>query len=222
MRHLISTTLFATWAILIAACTQPAGETIINDNTKVYEDGSVYVGDLTDGKRHGQGTHLPFEGDRYRGEWANDQKSGQGRLIYNDGSIYEGSFLNDVPEGQGVRTFESEAFGYKYSGTFAAGKQAGRGEEQKRNGKVIEVYKGEFHDGKRNGKGTLTRKLPGLKDFKYVGDFNTETTSSALSTTMFPTISSLLSTLQATFFPNLVNIPSRVSMNRFSVQVSGF
>ena len=75
------------------------------------------------------------------------------------------------PEGQGVRTFESEAFGYKYSGTFAAGKQAGRGEEQKRNGKVIEIYKGEFQDGKRNGKGTLTRKVPGLKDFKFVGDF---------------------------------------------------
>ena len=171
MRHLFSTTLFATWAILIAACTQPAGETIINENTKVYEDGSVYVGDLSDGKRHGQGTHLPFEGDRYKGEWANDQKSGQGRLIYKDGSIYEGAFLSDVPEGQGVRTFESEAFGYKYSGTFAAGKQAGRGEEQKRNGKVIEIYKGEFQDGKRNGKGTLTRKVPGLKDFKFVGDF---------------------------------------------------
>ena len=171
MRHLFSTTLFATWAILIAACTQPAGETIINENTKVYEDGSVYVGDLSDGKRHGQGTHLPFEGDRYKGEWANDQKSGQGRLIYKDGSIYEGAFLSDLPEGQGVRTFESEAFGYKYSGTFVAGKQAGRGEEQKRNGKVIEVYKGEFQDGKRNGKGTLTRKVPGLKDFKFVGDF---------------------------------------------------
>ena len=37
-----------------------AGETIINENTKVYEAGSVYVGDLTDGKRHGQGTHLPL------------------------------------------------------------------------------------------------------------------------------------------------------------------
>ncbi len=41
----------------------------------------VYVGDLKDGKRHGQGTET-----------------------YSDGSSYEGEFMDGTPNGQGTET----------------------------------------------------------------------------------------------------------------------
>ena len=37
-----------------------------------YEDGSTYVGDILDGKRHGQGTYIWPSGEKYVGEWRNN------------------------------------------------------------------------------------------------------------------------------------------------------
>jgi len=37
--------------------------------THTYPDGSKYVGEFRDGKRHGQGTYTFQEGDTYVGEW---------------------------------------------------------------------------------------------------------------------------------------------------------
>jgi len=37
-----------------------------------YEDGSKYIGNILDGKRHGQGTYIWPSGDKYVGEWINN------------------------------------------------------------------------------------------------------------------------------------------------------
>jgi hypothetical protein len=40
--------------------------------TITCDDGSRYIGDILDGKRHGQGTYIWPNGDKYVGEWIND------------------------------------------------------------------------------------------------------------------------------------------------------
>jgi hypothetical protein len=45
-----------------------------------YPDGAVYVGELLDGERHGQGTMTYENGDTYVGEWENDKRHGQGKM----------------------------------------------------------------------------------------------------------------------------------------------
>ncbi len=59
--------------------------------SKVYTDGSKYVGNLVDGLRHGQGTLL-FDGSKYVGEWKDGKKHGQGAFTWVDGSRYVGEF----------------------------------------------------------------------------------------------------------------------------------
>ena len=46
--------------------------------TKSYPDGSVYIGQLKDGKRDGRGTLTCTNGNKYEGQYQNDMKHGQG------------------------------------------------------------------------------------------------------------------------------------------------
>ena len=41
-----------------------------------YADGSKYIGDVLDGKRHGQGTYIWPDGKKYVGEWRNNKAAG--------------------------------------------------------------------------------------------------------------------------------------------------
>jgi len=41
-----------------------------------YEDGSKYIGDILDGKRHGQGIYIWPSGGQYVGEWRNNRAIG--------------------------------------------------------------------------------------------------------------------------------------------------
>ena len=41
-----------------------------------YEDGSKYIGDVLDGKRHGQGIYIWPSGEQYVGEWRNNRAIG--------------------------------------------------------------------------------------------------------------------------------------------------
>ena len=58
-----------------------------------YEGGSKYIGDIVDGKRHGQGTYIWPSGDKYVGEWRNNSAIGgwfyktTGRKVW----VYQGS-----------------------------------------------------------------------------------------------------------------------------------
>jgi len=44
--------------------------------TITYEDGSTYIGDILDGKMHGQGTYIWPSGSKYVGEWRNNRAIG--------------------------------------------------------------------------------------------------------------------------------------------------
>jgi len=41
-----------------------------------YEDRSKYIGNILDGKRHGQGTYIWPSGNKYVGEWRNNRATG--------------------------------------------------------------------------------------------------------------------------------------------------
>ena len=53
-----------------------------------FEDGSVYVGEVKDGKRHGRGTYTYSDGEKYEGEYK-DGKEWTGTSTDVDGSKTE-------------------------------------------------------------------------------------------------------------------------------------
>ncbi|MDG2266285.1 MAG: peptidase C14, partial [Candidatus Marinimicrobia bacterium] len=76
-----------------------SGDCENGQGTMTYSDGSKYVGEFKDSKRHGQGTytHQNFkmaklnkilrnkpnnEANKYVGEWKNDSMNGQGTYTY--------------------------------------------------------------------------------------------------------------------------------------------
>ena len=110
----------------------------------------VYVGDLKDGKRHGQGTLTFSDGRKYEGEYRDDKRHGQGTETYSDGSSYEGEWKDGKRHGQGTLTKPN---GDKYVGEFKDGKQDSQGTETYSDGSS---YEGEWKDGYRTGQGTFS------------------------------------------------------------------
>ena len=137
-----------------------------------------YVGDILDGKPHGQGVmyYKPDnENERtsYNGSWVNGKPEGYGTMIWKDGRKYEGNWKNDKKDGYGTQyyasgrkayegnwkddkvdgygTFYYEDDGHKYVGDFKAGKIDGYGTFYYANGNK---YVGNYKDYKKNGQGT--------------------------------------------------------------------
>ena len=75
-------------------------EDITND---VIQYGFNYIGDLKDGKRHGNGKYIYPNGDTYEGEWNYGIREGEGTFTYKDDShTYVGNFLANVFHGWGT------------------------------------------------------------------------------------------------------------------------
>lgn len=67
-----------------------------------YLDGTSYVGNWVQNRRHGKGWSFKAQdgsisdlGDLYLGEWRNDSIHGLGTMIRTDGSVFRGYFDND-------------------------------------------------------------------------------------------------------------------------------
>lgn len=105
-----------------------------------YNEGSCYIGDWYNSKRHGNGTYINPSGEKLVGEFKNDRIfNGNGVVIYNDGKFI-GSYVNAVKEGKGKRIWNS---GNKYEGEFADNKANGIGTFTWADGSV---WEGEFKD----------------------------------------------------------------------------
>ena len=77
--------------------------------TVTLPDGSKYVGEYKDGKRHGQGTLiLPY--GKYVGEFKDDKKHGQGTHTWPSGQKYVGEWRDGsyVGESKDYRYSDSE------------------------------------------------------------------------------------------------------------------
>jgi hypothetical protein len=53
----------------------------------------VYEGDLVNGKFHGKGKLVYFDGSVYEGDWDEGEQNGKGKMTYTDGTVHEGTFV---------------------------------------------------------------------------------------------------------------------------------
>lgn len=81
-----------------------SGDCNNSKGTYLWEDGSKYTGEWTNGKRNGYGIFIYKNGSRYEGNWVNDKKNGTGKLyIYEKSKFigrYEGTWENDEMHGE--------------------------------------------------------------------------------------------------------------------------
>lgn len=68
----------------------------------MYPDGSKYIGQWRNGKRHGCGTFVYANGGRFEGQWRDDKREGSGTLYLPDGTKYAGGWKNGEMHGKGT------------------------------------------------------------------------------------------------------------------------
>ena len=117
---------------------------------KTFSSGGYYEGDFVDGKWHGKGKVAWVEGDIYEGDWLEGKKHGKGKLTLANGEVYEGDFVENKQHGKGKKTYPE---GSIYEGDWLEGKKHGKGKLTLANG---EVYEGDFVEDKQHGKGKKT------------------------------------------------------------------
>ncbi|MES0880540.1 MORN repeat-containing protein [Roseibium sp. SCP14] len=83
---------------------------------------SVYIGNLLNGKRHGQGQYRRHDGLFYVGGWKGDLFDGEGRLTLTNGDVYSGQFRTGEFHGTGQQTLHN---GEVYEGGFKNGVRHG-------------------------------------------------------------------------------------------------
>ncbi len=77
-----------------------------NNKTINYSDGSKYIGETQNGKRHGQGIFKWSNGDEYEGNFKNGKLVGQGTFVFADsGNKYVGNFKDNKFNGSGYFVF---------------------------------------------------------------------------------------------------------------------
>lgn len=113
-----------------------------------FTDGSRYVGEFVDGKRHGKGTNYFADGTRYDGDWKNGYMNGYGVCVYADGEKYEGEWADGKRHGQGTCFYAS---GAKYVGKWVNNKKQGKGIYYYVN--PTATYDGDWYDNVRHGYG---------------------------------------------------------------------
>ena len=88
-----------------------------------FPTGSVYDGELKNGRMHGQGKITYAKGGIYEGAFFEDKITGVGSFVYPNGDRYEGSFVDGQRHGDGNFWFGN---GSEYEGNFANGEMSGR------------------------------------------------------------------------------------------------
>jgi hypothetical protein len=102
--------------------------------TFTLSDGTKYVGEFKDGKRHGHGTFTTINGNKYVGEYRNGDRNGQGTYTVAYGHKYVGEYKDDMQNGKGTLTY---ANGDRFIGEFKDDKRNGQGTLFAPNGSVI-------------------------------------------------------------------------------------
>ena len=90
---------------------------------KRYND-AYYLGELKNGRRHGQGIMRYASGRVYEGNWTSDMRHGRGYEKYANSNVYDGEFAKGKAEGKGVYSW---ANGEIYDGEWKAGLKNGDG-----------------------------------------------------------------------------------------------
>ena len=137
--------------ILVLFITRMAAQTESIDTLR-FDDGSWYVGGITDSLFNGTGTMKYSDGTIYSGEWKNGLWDGTGTLRFPDGDYYKGSFKEHKMSGEGVYKY---ANGAEYNGRWENNMFNGIGTLMYEDGGY---YAGEWKDDMRHGAGVLLSK----------------------------------------------------------------
>lgn len=128
--------------------TVPAAQLVGGDGEETYEDGSTYIGQLADGRRHGRGVWTS-PSEQYSGQWKLDQRDGHGRQTWQDGRVYEGQFKDGKFHGKGRMEWHMASGLMVYEGQYVDDLKHGSGRYVWPDNRV---YDGEWHRGQRSGR----------------------------------------------------------------------
>lgn len=105
----------------------------------VFEDNSIFIGNIRENLLNGHGTCSYTDGSIYEGYWKNGVRDGNGIMYFISGDIYEGNFDIDEINGKGKYIYNDKSF---YIGEFKFGKRFGSGTQY--NSEGIIQYAGEW------------------------------------------------------------------------------
>jgi len=116
----------------------------------ILPSGDLYIGDIKNNVRSGNGTLFLKDGGKYEGEWLNGVYEGNGTLVLPSGQVYMGQFSKGFMHGEGKMYYSDGSY---YIGAYEYGIREGFGFlfEDKDN-----KYRGYWSNGLRNGKGKAT------------------------------------------------------------------
>lgn len=127
-----------------------------------WNDGDVYSGYYSAGKRHGMGRLTLADGTIYKGEWKNDRPDGDFEILWpNNRAHFWGKMQNGKYHGFGTMNYSN---GCAYSGQWVNGLCHGEGTFTQENGML---YRGEFRNDRPCGRVCLT-----YQGTEYVGIFS--------------------------------------------------
>jgi len=136
----------------VAGGDSAAGGDPVERQTMQYIDGSTYVGQMEDSKRHGQGIWQSNTG-QYDGQWQGDVQHGKGRQTWVDGRVYDGQFEFGKFAGTGRMVWNTPKGLLTYEGEYKEDLKHGTGKFVWADGRS---YDGEWQFGKRHGRGMYT------------------------------------------------------------------
>lgn len=131
-------------------------------DTILFDDGTLYMGEVLDSLSNGQGTCVYTDGTVYEGQWKDGRWDGEGTLRYPDGDVYTGHFSNHRKEGQGTYLYHD---GARYDGQWSNDMFNGPGQLVFSDGGR---YDGNWKDDRKHGFGKLTR---GIDKATFTGYF---------------------------------------------------
>ena len=125
------------------------------DEKLTWSGGSIYEGEIRNGKMHGKGVYTWLDGERHEGEFHDDEIHGKGVRTWPDGRRYEGEFVNGNFHGQSVETSPD---GERIEGEWREGEFV----NDMMHGQSVQTfsddvrYVGEYRDGNMHGQGVYT------------------------------------------------------------------
>ncbi len=133
-----------------AALSQQPNKDAAYPDTLVFDDGTFYMGEISDSLFNGQGKCIYPDGVIYEGSWKDGLWDGYGKVVYPDGDIYTGNFVKHKKEGKGTYFYNS---GAKYEGEWKNDMFNGEGRLVFEDGGI---YEGEWKNDRKHGLGRLT------------------------------------------------------------------
>ena len=118
-----------------------------HNDTICFEDGSVYIGQITDSLFNGRGKMIYADKTIYEGEWKDGLWNGKGELLYPDGDSYSGEFKEHKFNGYGTYKY---ADGGNYEGYWENGLFNGSGTMNYSDGST---YTGKWENDLKEGPG---------------------------------------------------------------------